>query len=115
VLANLRKVIADDSIRIEVMLNFPAASSPRKSQLMTALGDLADDENSVVVPMMIAGFTDSHYFRQKGLASYGFIPIEATQAQMRGVHGANERIGVKELGAGVRRMIDLLKLIGGRE
>jgi acetylornithine deacetylase/succinyl-diaminopimelate desuccinylase-like protein len=115
VLANLRKVIADDSIRIEVMLNFPAASSPRKSQLMTALGDLADDENSVVVPMMIAGFTDSHYFRQKGLASYGFIPIEATQAQMRGVHGANERIGVKELGAGVRRMIELLKLIGGRE
>jgi len=34
---------------------------------------------------------------------------------MRGVHGANERIGVKELGAGVRRMIELLKLIGGRE
>ncbi len=115
VIANLRKVIADDSIKLEVILNFPAASSPRKSQLMTALGDLADDQKSVVVPMMIAGFTDSHYFRQKGLASYGFIPIEATQAQMRGVHGVNERIGVKELGAGVRRMIELLKLIGGRE
>jgi acetylornithine deacetylase/succinyl-diaminopimelate desuccinylase-like protein len=115
VIANLRKVIADDGIKIEVLLNFSAASSPRKSQLMTALGALADDENSVVVPMMITGFTDSHYFRQKGLASYGFIPIEATQAQMRGVHGANERIGVKELGAGVRRMIELLKLIGGRE
>jgi acetylornithine deacetylase/succinyl-diaminopimelate desuccinylase-like protein len=115
VIANLHKVIADDGIKIEVLLNFPAASSPRKSQLMTALGDLADDENSVMVPMMIAGFTDSHYFRQKGLASYGFIPIEATPAEMRGVHGVNERIGVKELGAGVRRMIDLLKLIGGRE
>jgi acetylornithine deacetylase/succinyl-diaminopimelate desuccinylase-like protein len=115
VVANLRKVIADDGIKIEVMLNFPAASSPRKSHLMTALSKLADDEDSVVVPMLIAGFTDSHYFRQKGLACYGFIPIEATPAEMRGVHGVNERIGVKQLGAGVRRMIELLKLIGGRE
>jgi hypothetical protein len=80
-------VIADDGIKIEVMLNFSAQSSPRKSELMTAIGKLAEDENTVVVPMMIAGFTDSH----------------------------NERIGVKALGAGVRRMIDLLKLIGTRE
>ncbi len=115
VIANLRKVIGDDGIKIEVMLNFPAVASPRKSQLMTALGKLADDEDSVVVPMMIAGFTDSHYFRQKGLDCYGFVPIESTQAEMRGVHGVNERIGVKELGAGVRRMIELLKLIGGRK
>jgi acetylornithine deacetylase/succinyl-diaminopimelate desuccinylase-like protein len=115
VVANLRKVIADDGIKIDVMLNFPAASSPRKSHLMTALSKLADDEDSVVVPMLIAGFTDSHYFRQKGLACYGFIPIEATPAETRGVHGVNERIGVKQLGAGVRRMIEVLKLIGGRE
>lgn len=115
VIATLRKVIADDNIKIEVLLNFPAASSPHKSQLMTALGKLADDEDSIVVPMMIPGFTDSHYFRQKGLASYGFIPLDASPAEMRGVHGINERIGVKELGLGVRRMIELLKLIGGRE
>jgi hypothetical protein len=65
--------------------------------------------------MLIAGFTDSHYFRHQGLDCYGFIPIEASPAEMRGVHGVNERIGIKELGAGVRRMIELLKLIGGRE
>jgi len=115
VIANLRKVIADDGIKIDVMLNFSAQSSPRKSELMTAIGKLADAENTVVVPMMIAGFTDSHYFRQAGLDAYGFIPIEASTAEARGVHGLNERIGVKELGAGVRRMIDLLKLMGTRE
>jgi acetylornithine deacetylase/succinyl-diaminopimelate desuccinylase-like protein len=115
VIANLRKVIADDGIKIDVMLNFPAQSSPRKSELMTAIVKLADVENTVVVPMMIAGFTDSHYFRQAGLDAYGFIPIEASTAEERGVHGLNERIGVKELGAGVRRMIDLLKLMGTRE
>ena len=115
VIANLRKVIADNGIKIDVMLNFSAVSSPRKSQLMTALGKLAAQEDTIAVPMMIAGFTDSHYFRQKGLDSYGFIPIEASPAEMRGVHGVNERIAVKELGAAVRRMVELLKLIGTRE
>jgi acetylornithine deacetylase/succinyl-diaminopimelate desuccinylase-like protein len=115
VIANLRKVIADDGIRIDVMFNFPAESSPRKSQLMTAIGKLASATNTVVVPMMIAGFTDSHYFRQEGLDAYGFIPIEVSAAEMRGVHSPNERIAVRELGAGVRRMVELLKLMGTHE
>jgi acetylornithine deacetylase/succinyl-diaminopimelate desuccinylase-like protein len=66
-----------------------------------------------VVPMMIAGFTDSHYFRQKGLIAYGFIRIELTPAEEKGVHGINEHLPVKQLGAGIRRMVELLKTIGG--
>ncbi len=115
VVADLRKVIADTDIRSEVLLNFPAESSPRKSELMTAIGKLAATDNTVVVPMMIAGFTDSHYFRAQGLDCYGFIPIEASMAEARGVHGLNERVAVKELGAAVRRMVELLKLMGNRE
>ena len=63
--------------RSKLLLNFPAVSSPRKSPLMTAIGKLGPSENAAIVPTMIAGFTDSHYFRQKGLIAYGFIPIEA--------------------------------------
>jgi len=63
--------------------------------------------------MMIAGFTDSHYFRQKGLIAYGFIRIELTPAEEKGVHGINEHLPVKQLGAGIRRMVELLKTIGG--
>ena len=63
---------------------------------------------------MIAGFTDSHYFRQKGLIAYGFIPIELAPDEERGVHGVNERIAVKELDGGIRRMVQLLEFMGGR-
>ena len=66
-----------------------------------------------MVPTMIAGFTDSHYFRQKGIIAYGFIPIEVSPAAERGVHGVDERIPVKELGAGIRRMVQLLEAAGG--
>lgn len=113
VLANLRKVIADSSIKVDVTLNFPAASSPRRSALMTALDKLAKADDARVVPMMIAGFTDSHYFRQKGLTAYGFIPIELGPAEEKGVHGINERLPVKELGGGIKRMVELLKTMGG--
>ncbi len=112
--AEVRKALGDPQLKMDVLLNFPAVSSPRKSRMMTALGALAAREDATLVPTMIAGFTDSHYFREKGIDCYGFIPIEVPPAAMRGVHGVNERIPVKELGAGIRRMVALLELAGGR-
>jgi acetylornithine deacetylase/succinyl-diaminopimelate desuccinylase-like protein len=114
IVGNLRKVIADNTIKIDVTLNFPAVSSARKSILMSAIQRLAEGEKARVVPMMTAGFTDSHYFRQKGLIAYGFIPIELTLDEERGVHGINEHLPVKELDAGIRRMVQLLEYVGGR-
>ena len=61
------KVIGDDTIKVDVLLNFPAVSSPPRSILMTAIDAVAwQDGHNTVVPTMIAGFTDSHYFRAAG-------------------------------------------------
>ena len=38
---------------------------------------------------MIAGFTDSHYFRAAGLIAYGFMPVELTPGA--GAHGARSQ------------------------
>ncbi len=115
VMNDIKKVIADDTIKIDVILNFPPISSPSRSPLMTAIETLATDhDQATVVPSMIIGFTDSHYFRQKKIVSYGFIPIEVVPAEGKGVHGINERIGVKELADGIQRMVELLKIFGGR-
>ncbi|MDO8432280.1 MAG: M20/M25/M40 family metallo-hydrolase [Candidatus Binatus sp.] len=114
-LKDIKTVISDDSIKVDVILNFPPISSPTRSPLMTAINTLAARRDKArVVPMMIIGFTDSHYFRQKKIAAYGFIPIEITTAEAHGVHGVNERIGVKELTEGIQRMVELLKLFGRR-
>jgi acetylornithine deacetylase/succinyl-diaminopimelate desuccinylase-like protein len=112
---NIRKAIDDKHIKMEVILNFPSISSPPKSQLMTAIDKLAEaDGNARVVPTLIAGFTDSHYFREKGLISYGFIPIELTPAEEHGVHGVNEHLPVKDLGPAIKRMVELLEYMGDR-
>jgi acetylornithine deacetylase/succinyl-diaminopimelate desuccinylase-like protein len=112
-LDRIRRVIGDDTIKAEVFLNFPAVSSPPRSILMNAINAIAwQDGHNTTVPMMIAGFTDSHYFRAAGLIAYGFVPVELTTAQERTVHGVNERIQVKELGNGIRRMVELLRFVG---
>ncbi|MGH7907142.1 MAG: M20/M25/M40 family metallo-hydrolase [Candidatus Binataceae bacterium] len=114
--AIIGNVIADNSIKIKVLLNFPPASSPTKSLLMNAIETVARHHGNVpVVPRMIDGFTDSHYFRQRGIISYGFIPLRMNAAEMHEIHGVNERISIKNLKLGIERMVDLLKVIGGRE
>lgn len=115
-LATLRNVIADKSIRVDVLLNFPPASSPQKSLLMNAIRIVAQRfDKAPIVSRLLDGFTDSHYFREKGVVAYGFMPLEITPAEMHEVHGVNERIAVKNLRGGIERMVDLLEILGGRE
>jgi acetylornithine deacetylase/succinyl-diaminopimelate desuccinylase-like protein len=115
VMSEIKKVIGDNSVKLDVILNFPPISSPSRSPLMTAIETLAKDhDHASVVPSMIIGFTDSHYFRQKKIISYGFIPVEVLFAEAKGIHGVNERIGVNELTGGIQRMVELLKIFGGQ-
>jgi len=115
-LQTVRELIADENVKIEVILNFPSESSPEKSTLMSAIELLAarKDGKAPVIPTMLAGFTDSHYFRQLGLVAYGFIPLETTQEQARTVHGANERVSINNLRQAIERMTILLRIIGNR-
>ena len=116
VMNEIKKAIGDDTIKIDTILNFPPISSPSRSPLMTAIEGLARvHDKASVVPSMIIGFTDSHYFRQKKIVAYGFIPVEVLPAEAKGVHGINERIGVKELADGIQRMVELLKIFGGQQ
>ncbi len=110
----LRELIADDSIKFDEILSLPAVPSRESSPLMSAIQTLAHrKDKTTVAPRMIAGFTDSHYFRQRGLVAYGFVPIEITQELGVTVHGANERVPVKSLHDGIERMVELLKIFAG--
>jgi acetylornithine deacetylase/succinyl-diaminopimelate desuccinylase-like protein len=111
---NIVKVLDDKNVKLETMLNSPSASSTRNSQLMNAIQKLAQSEDARIVPTMGLDFSDSHYFRQKGLICYGFIPIELNSAEEQTIGGPNEHIPVKELGAAIHRMVQLLSYMGSR-
>jgi len=113
-LGNLKKVIGDDSVKIEVRLDSPPTpSSPSKSILMSAIEELARKyDKASVVPTMVIGFTDSRYFRRRDVVSYGFTPLDLPQSESHGIHGIDERLSVKELGAALKRMTMLLEIFG---
>jgi acetylornithine deacetylase/succinyl-diaminopimelate desuccinylase-like protein len=111
---NIIKVLDDKNVKVETILNFPSASSTRNSQLMNAIARLAQSDDARVVPTMGLSFTDAHYFREKGLICYGFIPLELDSAQEQTINGVDERVPVKELGAAIHRMVQLLDYMGTR-
>jgi acetylornithine deacetylase/succinyl-diaminopimelate desuccinylase-like protein len=61
-----------------------------------------------VVPVIAGWFTDSHWFRELGIISYGFMPVEMDAEHLATMHGKNERIPLQALTNGVRRMHETL-------
>jgi acetylornithine deacetylase/succinyl-diaminopimelate desuccinylase-like protein len=109
-LERVRERVGEDVDVSRDTVSFPASASPIDGELAAAVSRLAASErgNAVVLPAMLTGFTDSHYFREAGIPSYGFIPIEVGPAERAAMHGPNERVGVESIKNGVRRMVRLL-------
>ncbi|RMF18598.1 MAG: M20/M25/M40 family metallo-hydrolase [Deltaproteobacteria bacterium] len=113
-LDEVRKRIGSEHVRVEPMsVAFPSSQSGLDNALTKAVEALASKEPSgaVVLPGLLSGFTDSHYFREHGMAAYGFVPIRVSPEQRETMHGPNERIDAGELAKGVRRLVELLRLV----
>lgn len=103
-LADLRRLIDDDGVEVTREMGFTAASSSTDTELYRVMDRVlrATDAQARVVPVMAAGFTDSHWFRDLGISAYGFSTLLLPPAEYAGVHGDNERVDVDAFRAAVR-------------
>jgi acetylornithine deacetylase/succinyl-diaminopimelate desuccinylase-like protein len=111
-IAELRGVIKDDSIKIEPILSFEANASPVDSDLVKTVAAVGKERypESIVTYPVLAGFTDSHYFRDLGVMSYGFSPFVAPPRELGGgYHGNDEHIGKKAYVEGVRFFYEIVE------
>jgi acetylornithine deacetylase/succinyl-diaminopimelate desuccinylase-like protein len=106
---SIKDSIDDKEVEVEILLNFPPSSSSADSALFKAIRKLAETENTPIVPAVLRGFTDSHFFREKGVLSYGFTPFELTPDDLGRVHGIDERISTANLREATRRLIAILR------
>ena len=106
----LAELINDENIRIETLISFSPAVSGVETPLYRALGRVLQQAypGVAVVPSVSTGFTDSHFFRDAGIASYGFSPLLLPLMDFRGIHGNNERVSVENMQRGVQVMRELL-------
>jgi len=100
-----------EGLEVEEILTFAAASSSMDSDLYSTINGLLQDSypNAMLLPTMTTGFTDSHWFREIGIESYGFIPSLSHPKKDGGFHGNNERISVDNLKESTLNMIELLR------
>ncbi len=107
----VRLAVADPGVSVEPILAFPSRSASADTELFRAIRDVAAkvDPGAAVVPRVIAGFTDAHYFRDLGIVAYGFVPRWLPPAESRGIHGPNERISIDNLERGVRTLLEILE------
>jgi acetylornithine deacetylase/succinyl-diaminopimelate desuccinylase-like protein len=112
--ATIRALIDDPDVEIERLLSFAASSSASSGPLIEAIRRVADRElpGSILVPSVTAGFTDSHYFRDLGIPSYGFVPFAQPPEERLRIHGVDERLSVEVLGRAIRFFYELLRELG---
>lgn len=107
----LHSVIADESIEVETIMGFTPAVSTTNTNLFQSIVFVLSNEfpGAPVVPSVVGGFTDSHFFRDLGIVSYGFFPTVTPQEDSGGVHGNNERVTVENVKRGTRLMFEIVR------
>ncbi len=114
---SIRDVVDDPEVEIEPKLAFESRTASADTPLFEAIEKVSAriDPGAFVVPRVIAGFTDAHYFRDLGIVAYGFVPRWLPARETRGVHGVNERISVENLERGVDAMLQILDALDAAE
>jgi len=101
--AQLRDLLRDTGVEIEVIMAFTPAVSSTGTRLYRAIESVTAERHpgSRVIPSVSTGFTDSHFTRDLGIASYGFDPIVVAEAEFSRIHGNDERVNVAAFRRGV--------------
>src|SRR5256885_7286202 len=116
-LAELMRVMGDSAVSIRPQgPNWPATESSTETEMFRAIAAVAHARhpNALLPTLMLPGFTDSHYFRRMGIASYGLGPFPLTQGDSRGVHGNDERVSIQALRFGVRFYYDVVARVAAK-
>jgi acetylornithine deacetylase/succinyl-diaminopimelate desuccinylase-like protein len=113
----IRDALGEGDYDLEWIQAQGGTRSPLESPLWDAVeAFVAEVEpDARVVPICVAGFTDSHWLREAfGTVAYGFFPANAMDPELaaRLIHSADERVPVDDLELGVRFLRHAAGVIG---
>ena len=92
---------------------FSSAVSTTDTDLFRAIETVAakNHPGSRVVPSITTGFTDSHFFRDLGIVSYGYTGIVTPMSEFVRVHGNDERISTAAFRDAVSDLVDVVETV----
>jgi len=109
----MRELIKDTGVEISVIMAFTPAVSSTNTRLYRAIESVTGERHpgSKVMPTVGSGFTDSHFTRDLGIASYGFDPIVVPEAEYSRIHGNDERVSVSAFKRGVSDHLAIIQTV----
>jgi len=113
----VREVLGEEDYELQSLEAHGGTRSPIDTPLWDAVASwLAQVEPEArPAPICVAGFTDSHWFRQAfGTVAYGFFPSRAMSPELaaRLIHSADERVPVEDLELGVDFLCHAARSLG---
>jgi acetylornithine deacetylase/succinyl-diaminopimelate desuccinylase-like protein len=95
-IADVNARLEGTGVTAEVLMAFTPSVSPTNTVLYAAIESVTAKHHvgSYVIPGVSTGFTDSHFFRDLGITSYGFDPLIVPKEDHPGYHGNNERVRI---------------------
>lgn len=111
VVEQLNRLIRDPRVEIEILLSPESAyTSDPDSEFFHTMGKVIGKlaPGSITTPMLTPGSSDSVFFRQKGVKSYGLFPALIDPGELARFHGIDERISIENLRFGTRMMYQVL-------
>ena len=109
-LAEVRSVLGSE-IDVEVLMGFTPAVSSTDTDLYRTIRGVTLEEFSEAGfgPRVSGGFTDSHFFRDLGITSYGYTATATPTEDSGGVHGNDERVTEENVRRGVVMTLRILE------
>ena len=112
--AALERVIADTTVKVVIKTQRPVSpAATMRPEMMSAVTRATKEifGDVPVIPTMLAGATDSRFFRSIGIDAYGVSGLFATPADNARIHGRDERMRVQSYYEGQEFLYRLTKLL----
>jgi acetylornithine deacetylase/succinyl-diaminopimelate desuccinylase-like protein len=107
----MKKKMGDDNLTFKVLASGLPTESSKNTEYFSLIKETVLDyfSNAVVTPSLLFASSDSRFFREREITTYGFAPILVSMEDIKMVHGIDERISVDNVTKGTEVYTELVK------
>ncbi len=115
-LMDVKALVDDPKIEFDVLGAAPSTWNDWDDPFYYALvrHSLAGRPHAAAGPVLAPGFTDSMFFRKRGVKAYGLIPFEISKEEAATMHGRHERVSVNNVHDGLRILFNAVVDVAAR-
>lgn len=108
---HVRRCMGDSDFTFEVLGSSPATASPDETPDFQTMREVLSGRypRAVVTPSLLFATSDSRFFRERGIPTYGFCPIVIGLEDVQSIHGIDEKISIENIRMGTEIYTEVVR------